>query len=57
MPFDKTRSRDGLNDPEIADTLSRLHQEARRDRWVFARALPARVRHHVDPARDLQTRP
>tara|TARA_R110000765_G_scaffold305783_2_gene399673 strand:- start:35 stop:736 length:702 start_codon:yes stop_codon:yes gene_type:complete len=41
MPFDNTRSRDGLNDPEIADTLSRLHQEARRDRWVFARALPA----------------
>ncbi|MFT5774714.1 O-methyltransferase [Hyphomonas sp.] len=41
MPFDSTHPRDGLNDPEIADTLSRLHRDARRDRWVFARALPS----------------
>lgn len=31
----------GLNDPKVAATLMRLHADAKRDRWVFLRALPA----------------
>jgi len=45
MPFDcedPTHTRRGLNDPDIAHTLHRLHREASgRDAHVFARALPA----------------
>lgn len=33
----------GLADPKIAATLERLHQLAKGDAWVFARALPSAV--------------
>lgn len=41
MPFDCPPHASGLNDPDIAHTLTRLHRKSRRDAWVFARALPA----------------
>jgi len=31
----------GLDDPQVAATLKRLHARTRRDGWVFLRALPA----------------
>ena len=31
----------GLADPKISATLDRLHEDAKKDRWVFLRALPA----------------
>ncbi|MEZ5947271.1 MAG: class I SAM-dependent methyltransferase [Hyphomonas sp.] len=47
MPFDcevASPPRRGLNDPDVAHTLARLHRDAaRRDVHVFARALPAIV--------------
>jgi predicted O-methyltransferase YrrM len=39
--LDNTGDDLGLNDPKVAATLNRLHADARRDRWVFLRALPA----------------
>ena len=41
MPFDCPPHAGGLNAPDVAHTLDRLHRDARRDRWVFVRALPA----------------
>ena len=44
MPFDCPPDARGLNAPDIAHTLKRLHRQAnRRDARVFARALPAIV--------------
>lgn len=47
MPFDcedPAHSRRGLNHPDVAHTLTRLHRDAHgRDAGVFARALPAIV--------------
>ena len=42
MPFDCPPHSSGLNNPEVAHTLTRLHRQAHgRDARVFARALPA----------------
>lgn len=42
MPFDCPTDSAGLSHPDIAQTLARLHRQARgRDARVFARALPA----------------
>lgn len=37
----QTLNRDGLDDPNVAAMLDRLHQLAKGDRWVFLRAMPA----------------
>ena len=34
-------SRNTLNDPQIAGVLSHLHEDAKKDRYVFVRAMPA----------------
>lgn len=41
MPFDMPPPAHGLNAPQVSATLARLHQEARQDRNVLLRALPA----------------
>lgn len=46
MPFE-TPSQSGLDQPCVAQTLRRLHADARRDRWVFARALPSVLYGHL----------
>jgi predicted O-methyltransferase YrrM len=40
MPFDNSEAR-GLDQSAITETLRRLHIDAKRDRFVFARALPS----------------
>jgi predicted O-methyltransferase YrrM len=42
MPLD-LHPETGLGQPTVSGTLRRLHADARRDRWVFARAAPSVV--------------